>query len=193
MPPEDKFPPTCLRAFDVIILSEGAHWAGNDGAVMLEQCLLKRGSSVSSAKELSQGWVTRLFKQQMERNAAYLQAHAQGRAVFFRTLAPGLPPVGLLQPHTPGGVPPIYTAPTSQNWLDDFVATGQSEFNHHLLPKFNSIARSIYAAHGPELGVMDVAGPMTQRVDGHLDPLHYCLPGPPDFYTDVLWNFMLGE
>ena len=48
-----------------------------------------------------------------------------------------------------------------------------------------------YAAHG--LPVMDVEQPMLHRVDGHMDPLHYCLPGPPDFYSYVLWNFALGQ
>ena len=45
----------------------------------------------------------------------------------------------------------------------------------------------------PSKIVMDVAAPMLHRVDGHLDRLHYCLPGPPDFYSHALFNYMLDE
>ena len=57
--------------------------------------------------------------------------------------------------------------------------------------RLNDAARAAYAAH--DLGVMDVAAPMLHRVDGHLDRLHYCLPGPPDFYSHALFNYMLDE
>ena len=52
-------------------------------------------------------------------------------------------------------------------------------------------SRSAGAAAERLVGVMDVEAPMLQRIDGHMDPLHYCLPGPPDFYSHVLYNFVL--
>ena len=109
-----------------------------------------------------------------------------------------MPSDDLLAPDTPGGArqdfshhaPPIFTAPSrGVEWARELVARGSSRFNHHMLPRLNDLARRAYA--DARLGVMDVEAPMTPRVDGHLDPLHYCLPGPADFYSEVLFNFML--
>ena len=88
--------------------------------------------------------------------------------------------------------PPVYLAPSRDlAWVDAYARRESSPFNHHLFRRFNAIARAAYDAHG--LPVMDVERPMLHRVDGHMDPLHYCLPGPPDFYSYVLWNFALGQ
>ena len=59
----------------------------------------------------------------------------------------------------------------------------------HMVFGLNAAARSAYASRG--LGVMDLERPMLHRVDGHLDRLHYCLPGPPDFYTHALYNYVV--
>ena len=49
----------------------------------------------------------------------------------------------------------------------------------------NDAARAAAAAH--RLEVLDLEGAMLARVDGHLvDRLHYCLPGPPDFFAYAL-------
>jgi len=223
-PLDEMFAPSCLRRFDVIVLSEGAHWVGNDGAVALEECFVERGIERSKAAVESQNFVSQLFEAQMQKNAAFLQANVAGRGasgstttttvangqsaaaaggpaaaavqlrprVVFRTTAPGNPPADILAPDTPGGVPPVFTAPASSaNWVDAMVAKGSSAFNHHMLPRLNDVARRAYSAHAPRLEVMDTAEAMARRVDGHLDLLHHCLPGPPDFYSYVLWNFLL--
>ena len=198
-PLEETFAPSCLRGFDVIILSEGAHWAGNDGAIALEECLTGQGVELMAARSQSQKWMSHLFASQMKRNAAFLSASvARGGgtrlkpSIFFRTTAPGYPTADLLAPDTPGGEPPVFKVPAqSANWVDAMVAKGTSAYNHHMLPQLNAIAQRAYAAHAPVLDVMDTAEPMARRVDGHLDLLHYCLPGPPDFYSEVLWNYML--
>ena len=37
------------------------------------------------------------------------------------------------------------------------------------------------------LSVLDLEVPMLARVDGHrVDPLHYCMPGPPDLMAYAL-------
>ena len=191
-----KFAPSCLRRFDLIVLSEGAHWVGNDGAIGLEQCLVQQGVAKATARSQSQDWIGALFEKQMARNAAFLHANvAPAResrtSIFFRTLAPGLPSADILTPDTPGGSPPTFTAPARRPWVDTLVTKGYSAYNHHLIPRFNAIARRAYAMHAPQLGVIDVADPMERRVDGHLDALHYCLPGPPDWYSAVMWNYLL--
>ena len=85
-------------------------------------------------------------------------------SIFFRTLAPGLPSADILTPDTPGGSPPTFTAPARRPWVDTLVTKGHSAYNHHLLPRFNAIARRAYAMHAPQLGVLDVADPMERRV-----------------------------
>ena len=55
--------------------------------------------------------------------------------------------------------------------------------------RMNTVAKQAYLRNA--LGVMDTEVPMLQRVDGHLDELHYCLPGPPDFYSYAIFNYAL--
>ena len=192
---DEKFPPGCLRQFDVVILSEAAHWVGVDGALGLQQCLERRGLDAPTAARDTQSYVAQLYEQQMRRNAEHLRSISAEPALrrtrfLFRTAPPGYPTADLLPPDTTDGVPPVYTAPSaSLEWVDRLGSLGTSRFNHHMIPRLNGIARRAFLDAG--LGVMDVQVPMSYRVDGHLDPLHYCLPGPVDFYAEVLYNHVL--
>ena len=189
---DEVFNPSCLRHFDVVMLSEAAHWVGNDGMGMLERCMAERG--VKDAAAQSQMWVSDLYAKQMARNAEFLHTHvASGEAtnlvssgvatrIFFRTSAPAQPTADLL-------AGPLGQPTYSISWVTEMVKRGKAPYNHHLIPRLNGIARQAFSALG--LGVMDVAEPMAYRVDGHLDPLHYCLPGPPDFLSETLYNFVL--
>lgn len=207
-PLHEKFLPSCLRRFDFVILSEVAHWVGVDGALGLQACLERKGHDAIDAARLSQAFVTRLYERQMRRNADYLRTMVTADAsdddrqtrILFRTSPPGYPTADLLSPDTQDGAPPIFTAPSqSVNWVHALVAKGTSRYNHHLIPALNEIARRAFtgsisdaAVVGARVGVMDVEVPMMPRVDGHLDPLHYCLPGPADFYSEVLHNYVLS-
>lgn len=191
-PVQDSFPSACIRHFDVVIVSQVAHWVGNDGALLLEQCLTSQYSVASDvAKQKSQEFIATVYERQMNRDAAQLKVAIKGAPstrVFFRTSPMGMPAADLLAPDTPNGTPPIFTAPTATlAWAEEMVARGSSRFNHHLIPRLNALARRAFE----ELGIMDVEVPMQHRVDGHLDPLHFCLPGPVDFLSETLYNFML--
>ena len=189
----------------MVLLSEGTHWVGNDGALGLERCM--DGHGIRDAAAWSQRWVAKLYGQQMARNAEFLRTviDASGNPasvvapstevprrtrVFFRTMAPGYPPEDVLRPDTRGGGPPVYREPSrTTEWVDVIQKRGSAPFNHHMIPALNALARRAYLS--ASLNVMDVAQPMEYRVDGHLDRLHYCLPGPVDFYSEALWNYML--
>ena len=199
---EEKFPPNCVRRFDVLILSEAAHWVGVDGALGMQQCLERFGAT--DAARFSQAFVARLYESQMQRDVAHLRAvlapppsagERRDTRVLFRTSPPGYPTADVLPPDTPEGIPPVFTAPSrSAAWATALAAQRTSRYNHHMLPRLNAIARRAFAdggASGSRVGVMDVEAPMVPRVDGHLDPLHYCLPGPADFYAEVLFNFVV--
>jgi hypothetical protein len=197
-PLAQSFAPACIARFDVVILSEWAHWAGVDGALGLQQCLEEAGTSPARAARWSQGWIAQRYAEQMERNAAFLRAvvteHAPRTRVLFRTSAPGYPPPQVLPPDVPGRGDDAraFTAPTRElGWAHAWASAlnGSETFNHHMVFGLNAAARSAYASRG--LGVMDLERPMLHRVDGHLDRLHYCLPGPPDFYTHALYNYVL--
>ena len=192
-PIEERYPASCLGAFDLVVINQAAHWVGNDGALGLQQCLVERGSMGQfDAASFAIDWITRLYTQQMQRDASHLQSITQARGssgsprIFYRTSAPASPTQDILPPDTPNGEPPIYTRPSrSDAWLQHLGEHGSpTRFNHHLLPKYNAIARSTFLAAGH--GIMDVELPMSFRVDGHLDALHYCLPGPVDFYSSLL-------
>jgi hypothetical protein len=191
------FDPTCLAHFDFVIVNEFAHWAGDDGCTRVEECLRQQG--VPDASQSAQRHVLALYHDQMRRNAAHLRevessARAHGgrqTKVLFRTALPGYPPAEVLRPDTPGGVPPVFTTPNHWplDWVHDYAGRAASPYNHHLWARMNHIGRRAYHEHG--LGVMDVEPAMIHRVDGHLDRLHYCLPGPPDFFTHALFNYAL--
>eukprot|EP00611_Tribonema_gayanum_P018644 TRINITY_DN3180_c0_g1_i1.p1 TRINITY_DN3180_c0_g1~~TRINITY_DN3180_c0_g1_i1.p1 ORF type:complete len:167 (+),score=32.83 TRINITY_DN3180_c0_g1_i1:1187-1687(+) len=46
---------------------------------------------------------------------------------------------------------------------------------------------------GSGLEMMELEGLMVPRIDGHpaRDPVHYCLPGPPDALTHALYSWIL--
>ena len=189
------FAPRCLASFDLVVLSTFSHWVGMDGALNVQTCLCEGGAAMTSgaAARAAVEYTAALYDAQMRRDAAFLsRLPSASRRVLFRTSPPGYPPPDALRPDTRGGRPPVYLAPSRDlAWVDAYARRESSPFNHHLFRRFNAIARAAYAAHG--LPVMDVERPMLHRVDGHMDPLHYCLPGPPDFYSYVLWNFALGQ
>ena len=159
----------------------------------------------ADAATFSQSYVAKLYERQMRHNAEHLrslvsappQVDWRKTRVLFRTSPPGYPTADLLTPDTTNGVPPVFTAPSrSVAWVRTLASRGTSRYNHHMLLRLNELARRAFSAHGETddadaLGVMDVEAPMLPRVDGHLDPLHYCLPGPTDFYSEVLFNFGL--
>ena len=187
--------PRCLASFDLVVLSTFSHWVGMDGALNVQTCLREGGAAMTSgaAARAAVEYTAALYDAQMRRDAAFLsRLPSASRRVLFRTSPPGYPPPDALRPDTRGGRPPVYLAPSRDlAWVDAYARRESSPFNHHLFRRFNAIARAAYGAHG--LPVMDVERPMLHRVDGHMDPLHYCLPGPPDFYSYVLWNFALGQ
>ena len=207
-PVEERFRATCLRAFDLVVINQAAHWVGNDGALGLERCLRETGGmEQAAAARAAQRFVTRLYAQQMRRDAAHLQTlvHRAGRQsarsggdsaierprIYYRTSVPASPTSDILAPDTPDGSPPIFLRPSrSVSWVEAMRRNTSTRFNHHLIPRLNALARAIYRDAG--LRVMDVELPMSFRVDGHLDPLHYCLPGPPDFWAQLL-PFMLDR
>ena len=188
----ESFPSGCLRRFDVIIVSACAHWVGSDGALALEQCIASRpGIGSEEAARVSQAYIADLYKRQMHRDAAHFSSIAsrpqpqpaggesgadtsRRTRILFRTSPPGYPTPDLLPSDTAKGVPPIFTAPSHDlEWAQRLARRNSSRFNHHLIPKFNGISRHAYRSAG--LDIMDVEQPMMYRVDGHLDPLHYCL------------------
>lgn len=189
-PLREKFAPACIRSFDVVVLSEVAHWVGNDGALGLQQCMVQRGVSEPEARRSSQSYIEDLYRRQMTQNARYLRRIVRADAgdasrsvrrtrVFFRTSPTGYPTPDLLASDTPDGTPPVFTSPTRNlTWVDELVARGASRFNHHMIPPLNAIARAAFEpadavdASGDAVAVMDVEAPMLYRVDGHLDPLH---------------------
>ena len=204
----DKFPTFCVRRFDLVVLSEVAHWVGVDGALGLQDCLERHGLTAAEAARRAQEHVASLYERQMRRNAKHLHElvtddrlgvdlevkHGKSseplRAtrVLFRTSPPGYPTSDLLPPDTPKGEPPVFTAPSrSTEWARTLAARSTSRYNHHMIPRLNALARRAYA----DVGVLDVEAPMTPRIDGHLDFLHYCLPGPADFYSEALYNYAL--
>ena len=167
----------------------------------------------------------------MLRNAAHLRAVVatppsagqRNTRILFRTSLPGYPTADLLPPDTPGGAPPVFTAPSQTvEWARSLAARGSSRYNHHMILRLNELARRAFGRAPPEeeaalaarrparagngvrnggdgdgdgsqadLGLMDVEVPMLPRIDGHLDYLHYCLPGPVDFYTEALSSYVL--
>ena len=194
-PLHETFSPSCILGFDIVVLQEFAHWVGADGSMMLEECLREKGHG-SRATSWAQKHILRLYQGQMQRNAAFLQNVAsqvdvdRRPRVLLRTAVPGYPPAGVLAPDTPHGEPPVFRSPRSNtSWALEYSSRATSRWNHHLWSKMNIIARRAYREHALE--VMDIEMPMLQRVDGHLDELHYCLPGPPDFHSLVLYNFVL--
>ena len=129
--------------------------------------------------------------------------------VLFVTSAPGVPPPDVLAPDapaTPKAPEPRRTPPTQWQkeasrdfgvgafraprngphaWAAAWRRAATSPFNHHMVFDMNDAARAAAAAH--RLEVLDLEGAMLARVDGHLvDRLHYCLPGPPDFFAYAL-------
>ena len=205
-PLRETFPSSCLRGFDVVIISTVAHWVGSDGALRLAECLASRRSADAgraAANADASAYVAALFKQQMQRDATHLRqtlalvaSSGDGASwrpstrVFFRTSPTGYPSPVLLHPDTLDGAPPVFTAPSRDvEWARSLAARNASRFNHHLFSRFNAIASHAYKSAG--LDVLDVEAPMLHRVDGHLDLLHYCLPGPVDFYSEALWNYVL--
>ena len=204
LPEHETFPPVCIRSFDLVLVSSVAHWVGIDGAQRLEQCLGSSRHSLSAAEAAlaSQAYIFDLYKRQMIRDATHLrrviasstkggtQVEQRLPRVFFRTSPPGYPTPDLLQPDTPHGEPPVFTAPSrTLEWARSLATRNSSRFNHHLFAQFNAIARHAYRSNGHH--ILDVEVPMLYRVDGHLDLLHYCLPGPADFYAEALWNYVL--
>ena len=70
-------------------------------------------------------------------------------------------------------------------WADAWRHAATSPYNHHMVFALNDAVRAAAAAHDLEL--LDLEGAMLARVDGHrVDRLHYCLPGPPDFFAHAL-------
>ena len=202
-PLHETFPPSCIRAFDLVIVSTVAHWVGNDGALRLSECLTSR-RPVDAASADASAYVQGLYKRQMQRDAMHLQRTVsparlpgenalnlrQHTRIFFRTSPTGYPTPDLLPPDTSDGAPPVFTKPSRDiHWARTLAARNASRFNHHLFARFNAIARHAYKSAG--LDIFDAEVPMLHRVDGHLDLLHYCLPGPADFYSEALWNYMV--
>ena len=175
-PLSETFYPPCIRSFDLVMLHEFAHWVGADGMLHLEECLQRSG--VQGAARLAQTYVVDLYKGQMHRNAAFLSnaTHHERTRVLLRTAVPGYPPPDVLAPDVPHGAPPVFIAPRSAaTWAHEYSQRESSRWNHHLWARMNAVARHAYRENG--LGIMDAEAPMLQRVDGHLDELHYCLPG----------------
>ena len=131
----------------------------------------------------------------MQRNAVFfrnitIEAGDSPPRVIMRTSVPGYPPADVLAPDTPRGEPPVFWAPRSNvSWAHEYSQRRTSRWNHHMWSRMNGIVRQAYLGQG--LHLMDIEQPMLQRVDGHLDELHYCLPGPPDFYSWAVFNFGL--
>tara|TARA_B110001452_G_scaffold266974_1_gene275268 strand:+ start:1632 stop:2384 length:753 start_codon:yes stop_codon:yes gene_type:complete len=199
LPLQQSFAASCVLRFDLVILSEWAHWAGVDGALGLQRCLEEAGVGSERAARWSQDEIAQLYATQMRRNAGFLRRVLSERTrrtrAFFRTSAPGYPPPDVLPPDMPtrNHEPQSYAAPAQDlSWARVWAGTAQGaeSFNHHMAFRLNEAARVAYSAEG--LGVMDVEAPMLHRVDGHIDRLHYCLPGPPDFYTHTLYNHVLS-
>lgn len=189
-PLSEIFSPPCICSFDLMIIQEFAHWVGANGAMFLEKCLRQQG--YPNAGTVSQSHVLQLYGEQMRRNAAFLRNATSGQRtrVVFRTAIPGYPPKEILAPHTPDGKDPVFVAPsTDTSWAARYSEYESSKWNHHMWAKINEAAKSAYAANG--LSILDTEPPMLQRVDGHLDELHYCLPGPPDFYSYAIFNYLL--
>ncbi|KAL1530054.1 hypothetical protein AB1Y20_000976 [Prymnesium parvum] len=186
----ETFSPPCIQSFDLVLLQEFAHWVGSDGAIKVEECLRKRG--LPDATQRAQSHILKLYRGQMHRNAAFLRNATRSwkARVFFRTAIPGYPPADVLVPDTLHSAPPLFVAPRpNTTWAYEFSRREVSQWNHHLWERMNAIAKHAYHENG--LHVLDTEIAMLQRVDGHLDPLHYCLPGPPDFTSQVLFNFLL--
>ena len=134
--------------------------------------------------------------------------------VFFVTAAPGVPPPDVLAPDVPDAArattateSPTAAAATKtmqqqasrdfgvgafraprngpHAWADAWRHAATSPYNHHMVFALNDAVRAAAAAHDLEL--LDLEGAMLARVDGHrVDRLHYCLPGPPDFFAHAL-------
>ena len=194
------FDHNCIGVFDLVVISEAAHWVGNDGALELEKCLASQG--INDAANQSQAWIARLYGEQMQRNARFLANVSRsirgtgqrqaGPRILFRTTTPGYPPPDVLPPDTADGKPPIYVRPArSTAWVKKVLALGAAPFNHHMIPQLNNLARTAFDHHAPAVGFMDLAHPMSYRVDGHLDMLHYCIPGPTDFVVAALHSFAM--
>lgn len=174
-PPHDKFPLSCIRRFDIVLLSVAAHWVGVDGALGLQQCLQRQGIRSTDAARASQAYVAALYERQMRLDAEHLRAiaststvesKASGRRtrILFRTSPPGYPTADLLLPDTPNGTPPVFVAPSrTVSWARALIEAGASRFNHHMILRLNELARRVYADDGM-VGLMDVEAPMLPRV-----------------------------
>lgn len=201
-PLKAMFAPQCVGEFDLVVINEFAHWVGQAGVIRVERCLVRvHGASEAVAAAAAAEHVLSLYAGQAGRSAAFLASLIQKRRVtglaaplvLFRTSIPGLPPAHILPPDTGNGTPPVFVAPraSTHTWANAFASMRSSPWNHHLWMRMNSIGRRAYTGAG--LRLLDVEAPMLHRVDGHLDPLHYCLPGPPDFYSAALFNYAMGE
>lgn len=134
--------PGCLAEFDVVVMSDFAHWVGQDGAGAVASCLHARGASEAEAHRRAHSWVTSLYAKQLVLREQLLALSPIDSRSYYLLAGPAEPDHrtdALLPPDRPES--PRFDRPAlNLSWLAPYRQTA-AKYGHNLFGEFNELAR----------------------------------------------------
>jgi hypothetical protein len=117
---------------------------------------------------------TPIVIRELRQTLTTVRNHARGALTLFRS--------------THGGHDPLFTGHRLVPLLRPQLYEGHPEWRWNDIPKQNRDIKRLIYDEFPGIVYLDITYLMALRPDNHIDGLHYCIPGPVDWWVPFMYN-----